>query len=183
MPRDTLTPEQQKAVRAFVQPAIDKAGGQVALAKIVGLVSHAQLSKAKQTGGLSGITALRLMHFLGEDPEQIGLPSLGRPLRALPSWGAGRVLAIAHNLPESVIEEAGGFIPPIRLRDIPPPLVVKIVEAWQVMRQAAADTSPAASPAAHATHAPDDAPGYAKHVAPFGVAGARAVKKRSRQAT
>lgn len=174
-----LTPEQQKAVRAFVQPAIDKAGGQVALAKIVGLVSHGQLSKAKSTGGLSGITALRLMHFLGEDPAQIGLPSLGRPLRSLPSWDAGKALALAHRLPPDAIDEAGGFVPPTPLRDIEPPLVVKIVEAWQAMRTAADHVSidHVPRPQPEATDEPT------KPVAPFPFAGARASKKRDRQAT
>lgn len=145
MPRDSLTPEQQKALAPYVAPAIEKAGGQVALARIVGLKAHTQLSRAKKTGGLSGITALRLMHFLGEDPARIGLPSLGRRLRSLPSWPEAAKAASAMANPKDV-DEVGGFVPPAPVSVVTALALVDLARGWAAIRAASADVAPESGP-------------------------------------
>jgi hypothetical protein len=92
-----------------------------------------------------------------------------KPLRELPSWPSCAAAAAAF-VPRAVIDEAGAFVPPRPIEDVTATGVLLLAQAWMAMRP-------------HAEHAPADGPRPANPIAPFGVAGSRASKKRDRQAT
>lgn len=92
-----------------------------------------------------------------------------KPLRESPSWLAGAEAAAAF-VPRAVVDEAGAFVPPRPVDEVPASAVLALAQSWQAMRP-------------HAEHAPASGPAPTRPTVPFGVAGARAAKKRDRQAT
>lgn len=95
-------------------------------------------------------------------------------LREADGWAAGADAAAAF-VPRAIVDEAGGIVPPQPVTEVSTGAVLAIAQAWQAVRATASGHTPKPQP--EATDEP------ARPVAPFGVAGARAAKKRARQAT
>lgn len=92
-------------------------------------------------------------------------------LRDADGWARARERASQIVSPDAV-DEVGAFVPQRPVDKVDAGAVIALVEAWLRV-----------CPMPHATHEPEAGPTPAKPVAPFGVAGARASKKRDRQAT
>lgn len=169
MPRHELTKAQQQRVIPLMARALE-GRTQADLAVKIGIKTHGQVSRAAKDGTLSRMSALLLCRLLDEDPAIVGLGEIGCPLAATPGWDEA-----SADLDASSKATIGRTIPPARLARVTATAVHLYRAAW-LAGTSTAGTAPNAPLVAHATHAPDDAPAYAKPVAPFPVAGARVEK-------
>lgn len=124
MPRHELTKAHQLRVIPLMQRALD-GRTQAELARLIGLESHTQVSRAAKLGTLSRMSALLLCRLLDEDPAIVGLGDLGCPLAATPGWGEA-----SADLDPGTRATLGRTIPPVRLSKVTSTAVHMYHAAW-----------------------------------------------------
>jgi hypothetical protein len=175
MPRHELTKQQQQRVVPLMVRALTTRT-QAELALKIGIKTHGQVSRAAKDGTLSRMSALLLCRLLDEDPAIVGLGDLGCPLAATPGWEEA-----SADLDETSKAIVGHTVPPTRLSRVTATSVHLYLAAWRAAPSRQRDDDPAPESTRRATGEPGPEP--TKPVVPFGVAGARAARKRDRQAT